>query len=280
MKVLHNMHPEDAKHYDSKRLRDAFLCEDLFQLNKINVVYSHIDRLVALGIMPNGVEKLFLDQVIDKKSFGTDFFLQRRELGIINLGGPALIETEQESYTLAHFDALYLGKETENIVFSSLDTKQPAVLYGLSVPTHHQFPNKLIKYAEARKVKLGSLDNANARTINQYLHPDILPTCQLCMGMTELEAGSVWNTMPAHTHERRMEAYLYFDIAPDQVVFHFLGEPQETRHIVVRDKQLIISPSWSIHSGCGTKNYRFVWGMAGENQTFDDMDFIEMNDLR
>ncbi|MFU2089420.1 hypothetical protein [Avibacterium avium] len=134
MKVLHNMHPEDAKHYDSQRLRDAFLCEDLFQLNKINVVYSHIDRLVALGIVPNGTEKLFLDQVIDKKSFGTDFFLQRRELGIINLGGPALIETEQESYTLAHFDALYLGKETENIVFSSLDTKQPAVLYGLSVP--------------------------------------------------------------------------------------------------------------------------------------------------
>ncbi|MFZ7200042.1 5-dehydro-4-deoxy-D-glucuronate isomerase [Avibacterium avium] len=280
MKVLHNMHPEDAKHYDSQRLRDAFLCEDLFQLNKINVVYSHIDRLVALGIVPNGTEKLFLDQVIDKKSFGTAFFLQRRELGIINLGGPALIETELESYTLAHFDALYLGKETENIVFSSLDTKQPAVLYGLSVPAHHQFPNKLIKYAEARKVKLGSLENANARTINQYLHPDILPTCQLCMGMTELETGSVWNTMPAHTHERRMEAYLYFDIAPDQVVFHFLGEPQETRHIVVRDKQLIISPSWSIHSGCGTKHYRFVWGMAGENQTFDDMDFIEMDELR
>lgn len=154
------------------------------------------------------------------------------------------------------------------------------MLYGLSAPAHHAFPSKLIKYSDARKVKLGSLENSNARTINQYLHPDVLQTCQLCMGMTELEKGSVWNTMPAHTHERRMEAYLYFNIEPDQVVFHFLGEPTETRHIVVRDKQLIISPSWSIHSGCGTKNYSFVWGMAGENQTFDDMDFIPMQELR
>ncbi|MCW9698513.1 MULTISPECIES: 5-dehydro-4-deoxy-D-glucuronate isomerase [unclassified Avibacterium] len=280
MKVLHNMHPEDAKHYDSERLRNTFLCENLFQSNKINVVYSHIDRLVALGIMPNGVEKLFLDQVIDKKSFGTDFFLQRRELGIINLGGTALIETQRDSYTLEHFDALYLGKETENIQFTSLDEKNPAVLYGLSVPAHHIFPNKLIPYADARKVKLGSLENSNARVINQYLHPDVLDTCQLCMGMTELEVGSVWNTMPAHTHERRMEAYLYFNIAPNEVVFHFLGEPTETRHLVVRDKQLVISPSWSIHSGCGTRNYNFVWGMAGENQTFDDMDFVAMDDLR
>lgn len=280
MKVLHNMHPDDAKYYDTQRLRETFLCEELFQLGRINVVYSHIDRLVALGIMPNGKNKLFLDEVIDKKSFGTDFFLQRREMGIINLGGTAVIDTQQGSYTLAHLDALYLGKETENITFSSIDTENPAVLYGLSVPAHHQYPNKLIKYEEARKVRLGSSENANARLINQYLHPDILETCQLCMGMTELEKGSVWNTMPAHTHERRMEAYLYFNIEPDQVVFHFLGEPTETRHIVVRDKQLIISPSWSIHSGCGTKNYNFVWGMAGENQTFDDMDFIAMQDLR
>ncbi|OBX04974.1 5-keto-4-deoxyuronate isomerase [Gallibacterium salpingitidis] len=280
MKVLHNMHPLDAKSYDTDRLREAFLCADLFQVGKINVVYSHIDRLVALGAIPNGSAKLSLDEVIDKKSFGTEFFLERRELGLINLGGTALVETKQCSFTLDHLDAVYLGKETEEIVFSSLDQQQPAVLYGLSAPAHHSFPSKLVKYSDARKVKLGSLENSNARTINQYLHPDVLQTCQLCMGMTELEKGSVWNTMPAHTHERRMEAYLYFNIEPDQVVFHFLGEPTETRHIVVRDKQLIISPSWSIHSGCGTKNYSFVWGMAGENQTFDDMDFIPMQELR
>ena len=280
MKILHNMHPEDAKHYDTTRLREAFLCEDLFQPGKINVVYSHIDRLVALGAIPNSGEILSLDEVIDKKSFGTEFFLERRELGIINLGGTAVITTKQGSFTVEHLDAVYLGKGTEEITFSSKDDKSPAVLYGLSAPAHHVFPSKLIKYADARKVKLGALENSNARTINQYLHPEVLETCQLCMGMTELEKDSVWNTMPAHTHERRMEAYLYFNIEPDQVVFHFLGEPTETRHIVVRDKQLIISPSWSIHSGCGTKNYSFVWGMAGENQTFDDMDFIPMQDLR
>lgn len=280
MKILHNMHPEDAKHYDTTRLREAFLCEDLFQPGKINVVYSHIDRLVALGAIPNNGEILSLDEVIDKKSFGTEFFLERRELGIINLGGTAVITTKQGSFTVEHLDAVYLGKGTEEITFSSKDDKSPAVLYGLSAPAHHVFPSKLIKYADARKVKLGALENSNARTINQYLHPEVLETCQLCMGMTELEKGSVWNTMPAHTHERRMEAYLYFNIEPDQVVFHFLGEPTETRHIVVRDKQLIISPSWSIHSGCGTKNYSFVWGMVGENQTFDDMDFVSMQDLR
>ncbi|OBX03051.1 5-dehydro-4-deoxy-D-glucuronate isomerase [Gallibacterium genomosp. 1] len=280
MKILHNMHPEDAKHYDTTRLREAFLCEDLFQPGKINVVYSHIDRLVALGAIPNSGEILSLDEVIDKKSFGTEFFLERRELGIINLGGTAVITTKQGSFTVGHLDAIYLGKGTEEITFSSQDDKSPAVLYGLSAPAHRTFPSKLIKYVDARKVKLGTLENSNARTINQYLHPEVLETCQLCMGMTELEKGSVWNTMPAHTHERRMEAYLYFNIEPDQVVFHFLGEPTETRHIVVRDKQLIISPSWSIHSGCGTKNYSFVWGMVGENQTFDDMDFVSMQDLR
>lgn len=280
MKILHNMHPEDAKHYDTTRLREAFLCEDLFQPGKINVVYSHIDRLVALGVIPNSGEILLLDEVIDKKTFGTEFFLERRELGIINLGGTAVITTKQGSFTVGHLDAIYLGKGTEEITFSSQDDKSPAVLYGLSAPAHRTFPSKLIKYVDARKVKLGTLENSNARTINQYLHPEVLETCQLCMGMTELETGSVWNTMPAHTHERRMEAYLYFNIEPDQVVFHFLGEPTETRHIVVRDKQLIISPSWSIHSGCGTKNYSFVWGMVGENQTFDDMDFVPMQDLR
>ncbi|KGQ38150.1 5-dehydro-4-deoxy-D-glucuronate isomerase [Gallibacterium genomosp. 1] len=280
MKILHNMHPEDAKHYDTTRLREAFLCEDLFQPGKINVVYSHIDRLVALGVIPNSGEILLLDEVIDKKTFGTEFFLERRELGIINLGGTAVITTKQGSFTVGHLDAIYLGKGTEEITFSSQDDKSPAVLYGLSAPAHRTFPSKLIKYVDARKVKLGTLENSNARTINQYLHPEVLETCQLCMGMTELEKGSVWNTMPAHTHERRMEAYLYFNIEPDQVVFHFLGEPTETRHIVVRDKQLIISPSWSIHSGCGTKNYSFVWGMVGENQTFDDMDFVPMQDLR
>lgn len=279
MKILQNMHPLDAKHYDSTRLRQEFLIDDLFEENTIKVVYSHIDRLVAIGVCPIN-DTLALDQFIDKKSFGTDFFLERRELGILNIGGTAKIQHKGGEFQLNYLDVLYLGKGTEDIRFTSLDSQQPACLYCLSAPAHHTFPNKLITQQNARKVQLGSLQNANARTINQYLHPDIVKTCQLCMGVTHLEEGSVWNTMPAHTHERRMEAYLYFNVQPSQVVFHFLGEPTETRHIVMRNKQLIISPSWSIHSGCGTQNYSFVWGMVGENQTFDDMDFVDMNDIR
>jgi len=279
MFINYNSNPVDAKLYDTQRLRDEFLSENLFIAGSVNMVYSHIDRVVAIGICPVS-HPLKLDDYVDKKAFGTDFFLQRRELGIINLGGKAKIRYKGNSYQLEYLDALYLAKGEQEIECESLDTNQPSMLYCLSAPAHHSYPSRLIKQEDAIKVKLGTSENANARVINQYLHPDVLPTCQLCMGITHLQPGNVWNTMPAHTHERRMEAYLYFNVKPSQVVFHFMGQPDETRHIIVRDKQLVLSPSWSIHSGCGTQNYSFIWGMLGENQTFDDMDFIDMNTLR
>lgn len=278
MIVNYNSNPVDAKHYDTERLRAEFLYQDLFADDDVRMVYSHIDRIVAIGVNAKH-NALSLDEFVDKKSFGTEFFLQRRELGMINLGGKVEVTTKQSSFVLDYLDALYLGKGEEEIVFKPLDENNVASLYCLSAPAHRSYPSQKITYEQARKVQLGTQENANARVINQYLHPDVLTTCQLCMGVTQLAEGSVWNTMPAHTHSRRMEAYLYFDIKPDQVVFHYMGEPQETRHLVVRNKQMVLSPSWSIHSGCGTQNYSFIWGMLGENQTFDDMDHIKMDQL-
>ncbi|UHJ59249.1 5-dehydro-4-deoxy-D-glucuronate isomerase [Vibrio furnissii] len=279
MHTNYNSNPLDAKTYDTDRLRAEFLTEELFKNDEITLVYSHIDRVVAMGVSPVG-RTLKLNDFVDTKAFGVEFFLQRRELGVVNLGGAATVKTAAQEYTLNHLDALYLGLGEQDVEFTSLNAAEPAALYCLSAPAHHIYPSRTILREQARHVELGSSENANARTITQYLHPDVLPTCQLCLGVTHLKPGSVWNTMPAHTHERRMEAYLYFNVAPQQVVFHFMGEPQETRHIVVRDKQLVLSPSWSIHSGCGTQNYSFVWGMLGENQTFDDMDFVDMNTIR
>lgn len=278
MFINYNNNPVDTKLYDTTRLRQEFLTEALFKPNDICVVYSHIDRVVALGVSAS-TEVLALNDHINDKAFGTDSFLERRELGIINLGEKAEIRCKQQTYILEPLDALYLGKGEQDIEFVSLTDKHTS-LYCLSAPAHKTYPSRLICRSEAKVVELGSSENSNARVINQYLHPDVLPTCQLCMGATHLEPGSVWNTMPAHTHERRMEAYLYFNVKPDQVVFHFMGEPSETRHIIVRNKQLVLSPSWSIHSGCGTANYSFVWGMLGENQTFDDMDFVDMNEIK
>ncbi|MFV0573890.1 MAG: 5-dehydro-4-deoxy-D-glucuronate isomerase [Vibrio sp.] len=279
MHIHYNNNPIDAKHYDTERLRSEFLTEDLFKPNDVTIVYSHIDRLVAMGVCPTDAP-LKLDEFIDKKAFGTDFFLERRELGILNLGGKAQVKCKNATYELDHLDVVYLGKGEQEIEFTSIDSELEPAFYCLSAPAHHTYPSRIVKRSDAREVELGSQENANDRIINQYLHPDVLPTCQLCMGVTHLKPGSVWNTMPAHTHERRMEAYLYFNVKPSQVVFHFMGEPQETRHIVVRDKQFVLSPSWSIHSGCGTQNYSFVWGMVGENQTFDDMDFIDMDTMK
>ncbi len=279
MYINYNSNPVDAKQYDTTRLREEFLTEDLFKKNELTVVYSHIDRLVAMGACPTD-KPLKLADWIENKAFGTDFFLERREIGILNLGGTAEVRTNGESYVLEHLDALYLGKGEDGIEFVSLESDLEPALYCLSAPAHHTYPSRIIRRSDAKQVELGSQENANERVINQYVHPDVLPTCQLCMGVTHLQPGSVWNTMPAHTHERRMEAYLYFNVKPSQVVFHFMGEPSETRHIIVRDKQFVLSPSWSIHSGCGTQNYSFVWGMVGENQTFDDMDFIDMNTVK
>ncbi len=278
MLINYNSNPVDAKSYDTERLRNEFLTEGLFEAGTVKMVYSHIDRVVAIGVCPEK-ETIKLDEHVDKKAFGTDFFLQRREMGIVNLGGKAEVRTSTGTYVLEYLDALYLGMGEQGVEFSLLGSEQASALYCLSAPAHKTYPSLFIPQGDARKVDLGSVNNANVRTINQYLHPDVLPTCQLSMGVTHLQPGSVWNTMPAHTHERRMEAYLYFNVKPSQLVFHFMGEPNETRHIIVRDKQLVLSPSWSIHSGCGTENYSFVWGMLGENQTFDDMDFIPMDSL-
>ncbi|WED26306.1 5-dehydro-4-deoxy-D-glucuronate isomerase [Vibrio sp. DW001] len=279
MHINYNSNPVDAKLYDTTRLRDELLTEKMFKDNDIVTVYSHIDRIVVMGVSPKSNE-LALDDFINNKDFGTDFFLQRREFGMINLGGKAKITTKNETYVLEHMDALYLGQGNENVVFGSVDDDFPALLYAISAPSHHIHPSRVIHQNEAKVIHLGDKENANERCINQYIHPDVLPTSQLSMGVTALKAGSVWNTMPPHTHERRMEAYFYFDIKPQQVVFHLMGEPKETRHIVVRNHQMVLSPSWSIHSGCGTQNYSFVWGMLGENLTFDDMDFVDMNEIR
>ncbi|GEM79824.1 5-dehydro-4-deoxy-D-glucuronate isomerase [Vibrio superstes] len=279
MKINYNNNPRDAKDYDTTRLREELLTECMFKDNEIVAVYSHIDRIVVLGVSPNDHE-LALNDAIDNKAFGVEHFLQRRELGVINLGGQAQVKSGSETYTLDHLDGLYMGMGSDNLIFSSLNNSNPALLYCISAPAHHSYPSRIIRRSEANLVELGSTANANERVIRQYLHPDVLPTCQLSMGVTALQEGSVWNTMPAHTHERRMEAYFYFDIQPQQVVFHLMGEPTETRHVVVRNYQMILSPSWSIHSGCGTQNYSFIWGMLGENQTFDDMDFVDMDSIQ
>lgn len=280
MYTNYNSNPLDAKHYDTDRLREEFLNERLFVQDEITLLYSHIDRVVALGVCPKS-QPLLLDEYIDNEVFGTEYFLQRRELGMVNLGEGAIeVRTASNTYRLEHLDALYLAKGEQDISFHSLGEGEDAFLYCLSAPAHHVYSSRQITRTQAKVVELGATDTSNLRVINQYLHPDVLQTCQLCMGVTHLAPGSVWNTMPAHTHERRMEAYLYFNVQPNQVVFHFMGEPTETRHIVVRNRQLVLSPSWSIHSGCGTSNYSFVWGMLGENQTFDDMDFVDMTTIR
>lgn len=276
MLTKYSANPRDVKNYSTAQLREEFLIQDLFQGSQIRVAYSHIDRAVALGICPEE-NPLTLEDWIDNKSFGTDFFLERRELGLACLSGEVIVRADAQTFTLNTMDVLYVGLGTKHIEIERV--AGDATVYGLSAPAHKKLPTKRITQGEARVVELGAIETANQRVINQYLHPDVLETCQLCMGITHLAPGSVWNTMPAHTHERRMEAYVYFNIKPEQTVFHMMGEPTETRHIIVRDKQLVLSPSWSIHSGCGTQNYSFVWGMLGENQTFDDMDFIPMDTL-
>lgn len=276
MLTRYSANPSDVKTYTNQQLRKEFLLDELFEPSTIKIVYSHIDRTVAMGISPTE-ESLVLQDWINNKSFGTEFFLERRELGLACLSGSVRVHVDEQTYDLEALDVLYVGLGSKHIEISRTDGE--AYVYGLSAPAHKALPSKLVKRQDAKVVELGSLETSNQRVINQYLHPDVLETCQLCLGITHLAPGSVWNTMPAHTHERRMEAYLYFNVKPEQAVFHMMGEPTETRHIVVRDKQLVLSPSWSIHSGCGTQNYSFVWGMLGENQTFDDMDFIPMDTL-
>ena len=240
------------------------------------MVYSHIDRIITAGVIPVS-ETLTLEA---GKELAADYFLQRREMGCINIGGKGIITVDGTEYEMNPRDGMYIGMGNKEVTFRSVDPECPAKFYVSSCPAHTSYPIRKIDITKAKKVPCGSVEECNKRVINQFIHPDVLKTCQLSMGMTVLEPGSVWNTMPAHTHERRMEVYFYFEVPENNVVMHFMGEPTETRHIVMQNEQAVISPSWSIHAGAGTSNYTFIWAMGGENQAFDDMDTFNVNEMR
>ncbi|GHU69374.1 4-deoxy-L-threo-5-hexosulose-uronate ketol-isomerase [Clostridia bacterium] len=268
--------PEDAKHYTTDRLRGEYVVDTIFEADEAVLVYSHFDRIIAGGIMP--VTKAV--ELTGSKELAASYFLERRELGVINVGGTGRITVDGAAYDMESRDGLYVGLGAKELKFESADGSNPAKFYLNSCPAHKTYPTVKINISQANPRPLGSAETCNKRTIYQYLHPAVMQTCQLCMGLTALEPGSNWNSMPCHTHERRMEVYFYFDVKPGQAIFHMMGEPSETRHVVLHNEQAVISPSWSIHTGVGTSNYTFIWGMCGENQEFDDMDAINTLDLR
>lgn len=268
--------PRDVKTYDTARLREEFLIQDLFRPDEIKMVYSHIDRIITGAAMP--VNKALT--LAAGEELRAEYFLQRREMGIINIGGEGKVTVDGTVYTLRHRDGIYVGRGCKDVVMQSVDSAKPAKFYFNSTPAHKAYPTVYIRPEDCVNVELGSLEQSNHRNICKYILPGQVESCQLVMGMTTLRPGSVWNTMPCHTHDRRMEVYLYFDLPEDAFVMHYMGEPTETRHIVVRNEEAVISPSWSIHSGSGTQAYTFIWGMAGENQDFDDMDGCAMTDLK
>jgi 4-deoxy-L-threo-5-hexosulose-uronate ketol-isomerase len=269
-------HPEDFKSYDTAKIRKEFLIGKVFVEDDICLVYSLFDRYIVGGAMP--VNKALKLETTDELK--ASFFLERREIGMINTGGTAIVETAAVKYEIGFKEALYLGRGTKDVVFKSIDPKNPAKLYINSAPAHHEYPSKKVTVKEAVIAVLGSAATSNHRTINKLLINNVLPTCQLQMGMTELKPGSVWNTMPVHTHNRRMEAYFYFEVPEKQAVCHFMGDPDETRHIWMKNDQAVLSPSWSIHSAAGTSNYTFIWGMAGENLDYDDMNVRQPDTLK
>lgn len=268
--------PEAVKKYDTQELRNEFLIDDLMQEDEVVLVYSHYDRYIAGSAVPVKGD-LVLETIDPLKA---PYFLERRELGIINVGGNGSVVVEGASYELGFKDALYIGSGNKEVIFKSTDPKKPAKFYINSAPAHTSYPTVKVSLAEAKKLELGTMETANHRTVNQMIIGGVVTTCQLQMGMTELRPGSVWNTMPAHVHDRRMEVYFYLDIPENQAVCHFMGQPQETRHIWMNNHQAVISPPWSIHSGSGTSNYTFIWGMAGENLDYGDMDVCKITDLR
>ncbi len=269
-------HPGEVKTMDTERLRESFAITDLMSENKSRFVYSHYDRMITGGVVP--VKEVI--SLPNYQALKSDFFLERREMGIINIGGEGTITADGVAYPLSKLDCLYLPKGTREVSFESNMENQPAYYYVLSAPAHHAYEPQLMKNRDAVAEHLGETKTSNQRTIYKYIHEKGIKSCQLVMGLTILKEGNVWNTMPAHTHNRRMEVYLYFDVNEGQRVFHFMGRPDETRHLVLANHQAVISPPWSIHSGCGTSSYSFIWGMAGENQSFADMDFIEMGILK
>lgn len=279
--------PRDVKHYTTERLREEFLIQNVFVKDEIKLVYSHIDRIITGSATP--VQKKL--ELTAGDELRADYFLQRRELGLINIGGKGIVYIDGRRYEVDYKEGMYIGMGAKEISFESVNSEEPAKFYMNSAPAHTAYPTVLIKpegvaeegvviVKDENKVELGSLEESNHRVICKYILPGQVESCQLVMGMTSLKPGSVWNTMPSHTHDRRMEVYLYFDFPEDAFVMHYMGEPQETRHIVVHNEEAVISPSWSIHSGSGSRNYTFIWGMVGENQAFNDMDAIENKDLR
>ncbi|RZT91965.1 5-dehydro-4-deoxy-D-glucuronate isomerase [Rivibacter subsaxonicus] len=278
MQIRQPVHSEHARTLDTEGLRRHFLVEELFRPDEITLTYSQIDRIIVGGVMPVAAPVSFAPEL--GRHTGTDFFLERRELGLINIGGAARVQVDEQQFDVGQHEALYIGKGARRVEFRSVDAARPAKLYFNCAPAHTAYPHRKVTLAEASPETLGAPETSNRRTIYKFLVPDVLPTCQLLMGMTRLEPGSLWNTMPCHTHDRRMEVYFYFDMNENAAVFHMLGEPTQTRHLVVRNEQAVISPSWSIHSGVGTQAYTFIWGMVGENQVFKDMDHVPMSALR
>jgi 4-deoxy-L-threo-5-hexosulose-uronate ketol-isomerase len=276
MEVRQASNAKDVKHYTTDRLREEFHISNLFTKDNVRMVYSHIDRIITAGLMP-----VFQPLKLEAgKELAAEYFLERREMGCINIGGRGTVTVDGTDYVMEPRDGIYIGMGNKEISFTSEDPENPAKFYVSSCPAHKSYPIVKIDISKAKKVPCGSAADANKRIINQYIHPEVMQSCQLAMGLTQLEEGSVWNTMPCHTHDRRMEVYLYLDMGEDDVVFHMMGEPNETRHIVMHNEEAVISPSWSIHSGVGTKAYSFIWAMCGENQEFTDMDAVATKDLR
>ena len=277
METRYTHSPADIRHYSTEQLRNEFLVEKIFVPGTIQLIYTHNDRMIFGGVTPT-------DQPLEiqlSKELGVEYFLERRELGVINIGGAGTIEIDGTKEDMKKQDGYYIGKETKHVVFSSKDPNDPAKFYVSSVPAHHKYPNVKISIDQVKPMETGEGLTLNERKIYQYIHPNVCESCQLQMGYTILEPGSAWNTMPCHTHERRMEAYVYFDFAnEDTKVFHMMGKPDETKHLVVAEEQAVISPSWSIHSGVGTSNYSFIWAMCGENITYTDMDMVPMDELK
>ncbi len=278
MEMRYPSSPEAVQRFTTAELRDEFLIETLFTPGAVNMVYSHIDRVIVGGAAPTNAP---LALAGDPRELGADFFLQRREMGIVCVsGGGGTVTVDGADFSMNKLDGLYVGMGARHVSFASADAANPAHFYFASTPAHQTYPTIHIPINDAQPQHLGDLTNSNQRTIYKYIHPDGVQSCQLVLGVTLLEPNNMWNTMPAHTHARRMEVYFYFDLAGDNVVFHLMGQPDETRHLVIRNEQAAISPSWSIHAGMGTGNYSFVWAMAGENQTFSDMDAVVMPALR
>ena len=276
MKIIYESSPREVATMKTSDLRENFLVETLFEENHIKLTYTHYDRMILGGIMP-------VNQVLTLETYEalkSNFFLERREIGIINVGGLGVVKADGQEFSVEKLSCVYLGKGTQNVSFSSSDATNPARFFILSAPAHQTYENKMFTKEQASPVNLGAAETSNNRTIYKYIHNDGIMSCQLVMGLTVLSTGSIWNTMPPHVHDRRSEVYCYFDIPENQGVMHFMGEPSETRHMWIQNHQAIISPPWSIHAGAGSANYSFIWGMAGENKDFTDMDFVNLNHLR